>query len=356
MPRKRFASRLLAWFDQHGRQNLPWQHPRTAYRVWLSEIMLQQTQVAAVVPYFERFVGRFPDIEPLAAAEVDEVMQYWAGLGYYARARNLHRTAKQIMEQHEGAFPRDFDAVSALPGIGRSTAGAILSQAFGQRFAILDGNVRRTLARHRGIEGWPGKSAVQTRLWAQAEQSLPHQRLADYSQAIMDLGNLICTPRKPECDQCPVSSDCVAHQQGLVRQLPTPKPKRHRPLRKQWLLLLEAEGQGLLLERRPPAGIWGGLWSPPTTPSDQHWQAELQRLGYLATASEALAPIQHAFTHFELELRPIRIGVKPQTGLREPANHRWFNISHPKWPALPKPVSRLFEEIYPCHEPFTASS
>ena len=254
-----FAERLLAWFDQHGRRGLPWQQPRTPYRVWLSEIMLQQTQVKAVIPYFERFVARFPDVATLAAAEPDELMRHWAGLGYYARARNLHAAARQIVAEHGGEFPRTLEGLAALRGVGRSTAAAILAQAFDEPAAILDGNVRRVLCRWAGIEGHPGTPAVAARLWALAESLLPAARAADYVQAQMDLGATLCTARKPACERCPVAADCVARRSGRTAELPAKKPRRERPHREAWLILAEdAEGR-LLLEQRPGQGIWGGL-------------------------------------------------------------------------------------------------
>ncbi|MGH8446294.1 MAG: A/G-specific adenine glycosylase, partial [Solimonas sp.] len=254
---KPFAERLLAWFDVHGRHDLPWQHPRTPYRVWLSEIMLQQTQVATVIPYFARFLERFPDLRNLAAAPQDDVLALWAGLGYYARARNLHRCAQALVAEHGGEFPRNIEAVAELPGIGRSTAGAILAQAHGDRHAILDGNVRRVLARHAAIPGWPGQPTVQKQLWREAEARLPHERLADYTQALMDLGASVCTSRNPKCLLCPLAGDCQARIAGTVAQYPGAKPSRERPTREATLLLVEDAQGRLLLERRPPTGLWG---------------------------------------------------------------------------------------------------
>ena len=227
-----FVSRLLAWFDVHGRHGLPWQSPRTAYRVWLSEVMLQQTQVATVIPYFERFIARFPDFASLAAADIDEVLALWAGLGYYARGRNLHAAAKQVASIHRGEMPNDLEAVQALPGVGRSTAAAILAQAFGARHAILDGNVKRVLARHAAIPGWPGEPKVAAKLWAVAERLLPQTRLADYTQAIMDLGASLCSARQPACARCPVAEDCQAHREQRTAEFPSAKPAKARPLRR----------------------------------------------------------------------------------------------------------------------------
>jgi len=302
-----FASRLLAWFDVSGRHDLPWQHPRTPYRVWLSEVMLQQTQVRVVIPYFERFVSALPSVRALAGAPLDDVIALWAGLGYYARARNLHAAAKACVEHHDGDLPRDLDALIALPGIGRSTAGAILSQAWGDRFPILDGNVKRVLARVHGIEGWPGLPAVEKQMWAIAEAQLPDDRLADYTQAQMDFGATLCTRADPACVLCSLQDDCVALRTGRVAELPTPKPGKPLPERRAWMLWIEdAEGR-VLLQRRPPTGIWGSMWSLP-----EHADQDAAR-AWLATQvdadfdhAEPLAPVAHGFTHYRLLIHPLR--------------------------------------------------
>lgn len=369
-----FAERLLRWFDQHGRHDLPWQHPRAAYRVWVSEVMLQQTQVATVVPYFERFMAQFPDVASLAAAALDEVLRLWAGLGYYARARNLHRAAQTIVDAHGGVFPQDFDAVSALPGIGPSTAGAILAQAHGQRHAILDGNVRRVLARHAGIEGWPGLPRVQAQLWDIAQTHLPHARLADYTQAIMDLGNAVCRARTPQCVDCPVRDDCVALREDRIATLPSARPARVRPLRQARLLLVINAQDEVLALRRPPSGIWGGLWCPPLLDAQDSLEAALQRAGAAPAGVDALGPLRHAFTHFDLELLPLRAGCDPRaSALAETSGHAWLKLSEPgSWPGLPAPIRKLLEGLQqqaslplsvlpsfaspPCPAPFIASS
>ena len=344
-----FAERLLAWFDRHGRHDLPWQSPRTAYRVWLSEVMLQQTQVATVRPYFERFVAHFPDFAALAAAPSDEVMRLWAGLGYYARARNLHKAAQAVVAQHGGEFPQEFEAALALPGVGRSTAGAILAQAYGQRHAILDGNVKRVLARWVGIAGWPGETAVAARLWECSEQLLPRQRLADYTQALMDLGATLCTARQPRCGDCPLAADCVARREGLTAALPgaKPKPKRARPRREAWLILAEdAEGRWLL-EQRPGAGIWGGLWCPPVIELGQDWTTALrERHGLALSGTDEDSPIDHAFSHYDLCLYPLRGRAELlTTALREPAPSTWIAPAALRAGelALPAPVARYVE-------------
>lgn len=372
-----FADRLLDWFDRHGRHDLPWQHPREAYRVWISEVMLQQTQVVTVVPYFERFMARFPTVTSLAEAPQDEVLRHWAGLGYYARARNLHAAAKQIAARHDGRFPDRFEDVSELPGIGRSTAGAILAQAHGQRVAILDGNVRRVLARHAGIEGWPGQPRVQARLWDIAEQHLPQLRLADYTQATMDLGNSVCRSRAPLCLLCPVSEDCVARREDRIATLPSPKPARPRARRSARLLLVRDAQARILVLRRPPAGIWGGLWSPPLVAESESLEAALDAAGGRRHGARTLAAVHHAFTHFDLELHPLLLDADSNAasiGIAENDDRAWIKLSDPgSWPGLPAPVRKLLEsldsstglprsapepseELPPCPAPSTASS
>ncbi|MCC2657079.1 MAG: mutY [Panacagrimonas sp.] len=364
-----FAPRLLRWFDRHGRHDLPWQHPREAYRVWISEVMLQQTQVATVIPYFERFMARFADVRSLAQAPIDEVLRHWAGLGYYARARNLHRAAQAIVERHGGTFPADLDAVQALPGVGRSTAGAILAQAHGQRHAILDGNVRRVLARHAGIEGWPGLPRVQSRLWDVARSHLPHARLADYTQALMDLGNAVCRARAPLCEVCPVRSDCVARRQARVNQIPSARPARERPQRRSRVLLVVDPRGEVLLQRRAPSGIWGGLWCPPLVAEDEDLDAACRNAGADSRSARPLAPLRHAFTHFDLVLEPLRVhqGRPEAITDRDPASHAWIKLSSPdSWPGLPAPIRKLLLEgidppqtdlpLPPCPAPSIASS
>lgn len=343
-----FSARVLAWFDRHGRHDLPWQHPRVAYRVWLSEIMLQQTQVSTVIPFFERFLKRFPDVEALASAHTDDVLAHWAGLGYYARARNLHKCAQILVQRHGGKFPHDIDALIELPGIGRSTAGAILSQAFGERHAILDGNVRRVLARHAAIAGWPGEPAVQKKLWALSEKLLPHERLADYTQAIMDMGATVCTSRKPACGICPISDDCIAKQQGKVLEYPAAKPKRAHPLKRAWLLLIENSDGEIFCERRPPAGIWGGLWCPPMSQEQQDWQALCaEQYGLQCSKPNPLPMVKHSFTHFDLEIMPLRLRLTGQDSkkIREASDSAWVKIADGKTPTvgLPAPIRKIIE-------------
>ncbi len=341
-----FAPTLLAWFDRHGRHDLPWQHPRTPYRVWLSEIMLQQTQVAVVVPYFARFVDALPDVPALARASQDDVLALWSGLGYYARARNLHAAAQRCMELHGGDLPRDLDALQALPGIGRSTAGAILSQAWGDRAAILDGNVKRVLARLFGIEGWPGLPKVEKQLWAIAANLLPEARLADYTQAQMDFGATLCTRADPACAACPLREACVAHREGRTAELPHPKPGKPLPEREARMLLVEDDRGRVLLQRRPPTGVWAALWSLPEHADaaasrdwfDQHLAGDFAR-------AEVLAPVLHGFTHYRLRILPMRVaGVRPRDAVGDNPGLRWASRAELQAIGLPAPVRRLLED------------
>ena len=345
-----FATRLLAWFDRHGRHDLPWQHPRTPYRVWLSEVMLQQTQVATVIPYFTRFVARFPTLPELAAAGTDEVMAHWAGLGYYARARNLHAAAKRCVQLHDGALPRDFDALLALPGIGRSTAGAILALAWDERFPILDGNVKRVFARWRGITGWPGTPAVEKQLWTLAQAQLadvPDGRMADYTQAQMDFGATLCTRAAPACMDCPLAEDCIALREGQVEALPTPRPGKVLPEREALALLLENSHGELLLQRRPPSGIWASLWTLPQAETEarlREWFDGQAHGDY--DAAEALPVIVHTFSHFRLHLQPLRLRkVALRAGVRDNADLRWVGRAELAALGLPTPIRRLLQSL-----------
>lgn len=343
------AAELLDWYDREGRHDLPWQQARSAYAVWISEIMLQQTQVATVIPYFHRFMARFRDIPSLATAPLDEVLHHWSGLGYYARARNLHKAAAFLVAQHGGQFPNDFDAVAALPGIGRSTAGAILAQAFGQRHPILDGNVKRVLARMHAVPGWPGSAPVERRLWALAEAHTPTARVADYTQAIMDLGATVCRRARPLCLACPLASRCVAQQQGRQAEFPAPRPKRARPLRRVRMLLLRDDHGAVLLERRPPQGIWGGLWCPPELGEESVPEWATRVLGTPVVAGAPLAALRHGFTHFELEIEPVPADLSaPPSALMEPGRWVWYNARSPAKLGLAAVVSRLIEAHSPC--------
>jgi len=344
----RFADRLLAWFDRHGRKGLPWQQEPTPYRVWVSEVMLQQTRVETVLPYFHRFLARFPDIPTLAAADQGEVLALWSGLGYYARGRHLWRAARQIRERHGGAFPAEFAAVAALPGIGRSTAGAILSlSSLRQRHPILDGNVKRVLARCFAVAGWSGEAAVQARLWQLAEALLPPQRAGDYNQALMDLGALICTRSRPRCDQCPLSARCIALAEGHVTRHPTPKPRRQLPVRQVQMLVIRDAAGKVLLQRRPPSGLWGGLWSLPECPAEADAVACCEaRFGLRTEQPRALPPRRHAFSHFQLRLTPVTLRLCGRLGqIQETTALGWFDET--AWPGLglPAPVLRVLAEL-----------
>jgi A/G-specific adenine glycosylase len=323
------AAALLRWFDQHGRKDLPWQRDPSPYRVWISEIMLQQTQVATVIPYFDRFMQWFPDVSALARAAQDDVLHSWTGLGYYARARNLHLAAQRIDVQHGGALPQTLDGLMALPGIGRSTAGAILSIAHRRRAPILDGNVKRVLARVHAVPGHAGQSAWLKALWAFAERHTPHQRLPDYTQAIMDLGALICTRKYPHCTTCPLNDRCDAHRQGIADRLPEPRPRRALPVRRVRMFLLEDAAGRFLLERRPPAGLWGGLWGPPERAAEHDARTLIGELR-LETAGACAVAIgtgfRHTFTHFHMDIEPVHVRIAHATAaIAETKRLRWYD-------------------------------
>lgn len=339
-----FSERLLAWYDLHGRKQLPWQSPRNPYRVWLSEIMLQQTQVATVIPYFERFLEAFPDVQTLASAELDEVLALWAGLGYYARARNLHACAQQICARHAGIFPNDVDQLAALPGIGRSTAGAIVAQAYDEYAVILDGNVKRVLARHERVDGWPGQSKVQRQLWRLAEARTPRSRLADYTQAIMDLGAMICRRSRPECYRCPVSADCRAFTDACIEDYPVKKTAAKVPVRHAQMLLI-LRGQRLWLEKRPPQGIWGGLWSLPELEDKADVQTRLiALLGSDEFILQTLPGLSHRFSHFQLDIRPWKVELlRAHDCIMESGG--WVDLSDLEGYGLPRPVQKIIENI-----------
>ncbi len=332
-----FAARLLAWFDLYGRRDLPWQHPRTLYRVWISEVMLQQTQVRTVVPYFERFVARFPDLAALADASIDEVLALWSGLGYYSRARNLHRAA-QLCRQR-GELPDRFEHLLALPGIGRSTAGAILSQSLGRRHAILDGNVRRVLTRFHCLDGDPRSSENDTRLWSLAEELMPNERLADYTQAIMDLGATVCTRTAPACGGCPVRDDCKAYQRGLVSKYPMPRARRERPLRTRAFLWMSDAQQRVALAKRPAVGIWGGLFAFP----DGDSIADVcHALRVEIPDGDADVTMRHEFTHFSLDMQVWCVRV--ECNAVEDHGLSWFTLEDALSLGLPQPVRRMIED------------
>ena len=340
------AAALVAWHARHGRHDLPWQQERTAYRVWVSEIMLQQTQVATVVGYYRRFMQRFPDLPALAAAPLDEVLHLWSGLGYYSRARNLHRAAQRVASEHGGDMPRDIDTLAALPGIGRSTAAAIVSLAFDRRACILDGNVKRVLARYFAIDGSPSLAATQRELWLRAEQCTPYIDVAVYTQAIMDLGATLCTRREPLCMHCPLRPGCAAQRSGRVHELPAPRAHRARPTRRVVMLLAVDPGGQVLLRRRPPHGIWGGLWSPPEF---EHQRAAAQFCDTTLPSARLdpvpLPPVRHAFTHFELEITPLRARCQSAAAVMAGEGTLWYNAREPARVGLPAPVATLLASL-----------
>ena len=335
-----FASALIDWQKRHGRRDLPWQGTSDPYRIWLSEVMLQQTQVSAVIPYYQRFLRRFPGVAALAAASEDEVLQLWSGLGYYARGRNLHAAAKTIVQL--GSFPGSAEELEKLPGIGRSTAAAIAVFAFGERAAILDGNVKRVLARHFGIEGWPGEKAVESRLWARANAELPGSGIETYTQALMDLGATVCT-RAPRCDACPVRAPCKARKARRTAEIPAPRPRKVLPQKVvTWLIL--RHGAQVLLEKRPPVGIWGGLWSFPEAPARDVDGYCRRTLGCEVGAKKELETLEHGFTHFRLQIRPLRCEVSKQPGVESPGR-LWIDLAEAAQAAVPTPVRTLLERL-----------
>jgi A/G-specific adenine glycosylase len=336
-----FSELLLEWWDEHGRKDLPWQHPRSPYRVWVSEIMLQQTQVRTVIPYFIRFIDRFPDIQSLASTTTDEVLSLWSGLGYYARARNLQKSARICVDEYDGKLPKDPQALLALPGIGESTANAIYSQAHDIPAVILDGNVKRVLARYFAVEGWPGKADIHKKLWNLAADLLPGNRGADYSQATMDLGATLCMRSKPACEQCPVQKHCKAFAEDTVALFPASRPRLKITKKSFQMLILINENGKVLLERRPPSGIWGGLWS---LPADDDGRPLQQRLGIESSELRSLPGLKHQLTHVQMSIQPLISHSEPVARSVEcSSDQSWFGQDD--WPnlGLPKPVRQLLE-------------
>jgi A/G-specific adenine glycosylase len=345
-----FSRRLIDWQRQHGRHDLPWQadpgpgeEERDPYPIWLSEIMLQQTQVETVIPYYLRFLKRFPDLATLAAASEEAVLAHWSGLGYYSRARNLHAAAAQVMVEHGGYFPRDIHALGALPGIGRSTAAAIAVFAYNHRHAILDGNVKRVLARVFGVDGWPGEKSVENRLWALADALLPFRDVRAYTQGLMDLGATVCTRSRPRCGTCPFIGECVAQREGRQGVLPAPRPRKTLPQRTADMLVI-CHGGDVLLEKRPSPGIWGGLWSLPECREGETAAQAVLRLGYQSMETERLPALDHAFTHFRLHIQPWLVTVARPARVEAPGN-LWLSLGDLEGGALPSPVRKILARL-----------
>ena len=319
------ARKVVRWQARHGRHDLPWQRTRDPYRIWLSEVMLQQTQVATVIPYYRRFLARFPNVKALAQATLEDVLRLWSGLGYYSRARNLHAAARAIVASHRGRFPRTREAIEALPGLGRSTAAAIAVFAFGEREAILDGNVKRVLARHFAVRGFPGDKPVEKRLWAIAEAELPARNVEAYTQGLMDLGAGVCTRKRPACASCPLSKTCESYARGRPEAFPQPRPRKQRPVKKTSMLLLMREGE-VLLEKRPPTGIWGGLWCLPEGEE---------------VTGKRLPVLRHEFTHFTLDVTPVLSVVKSAPAHVAEPGQIWLPVEDAIGAAVPAPVRKL---------------
>ena len=345
MPVK-FSNRVLQWFDQHGRRDLPWQRDTTPYRVWVSEIMLQQTQVKTVIPYFERFMTRFPSVEDLAHAPEDEVLHLWTGLGYYARARNLHKAAQQVVSEFDGEFPASVAGLSELPGIGRSTAGAIVSISHGKPATILDGNVKRVLARYRAVEGWPGKTAVHDQLWRIADEYTPTVRCPDYTQAMMDLGATVCTRSRPRCDACPLNTDCAARNSGRQGAYPGRKPRKALPVKSTRFLMIRNQDGDMWLEKRPSSGIWGGLWCFPEAPGLAPGDWCLDRTGTEPAEVKSWPIFRHTFSHYHLEIEPLLVQLNNRPERVMDANRQlWYNVRQPPQIGLATPVVVLLEQL-----------
>ena len=336
-----FANRILSWFDSHGRKDLPWQQGKTPYSVWVSEIMLQQTQVKTVIPYYQKFMRRFPDILTLANAPQDEVLHHWTGLGYYARARNLQKAAQVIRDQYDGKFPQDINDVIALPGIGRSTAGAVLSLACAQHHSILDGNVKRVLARYFAVDGWPGKKDVEQALWQYADSLTPNSRTGDYTQAMMDMGATICTRSKPKCDSCPLQQNCLAFAQGRQSELPGKKPKKDIPVRTTVMLIPMWQSQ-VLIYQRPPSGLWGGLWGFYEADSLDTLDATAQQLALGQYTRLTLEPFRHTFSHFHLDIQPVILLLEqPSSSQVNEKQQIWYDLLKQPNVGLAAPTKKL---------------
>jgi A/G-specific adenine glycosylase len=340
------ASALIDWHAREGRHDLPWQQDRTPYRVWVSEIMLQQTQVSTVLPYYQRFMQRFPDGVALANAPLDDVLHLWSGLGYYARARNMHRAAVRVRDQFAGEFPRTFDELASLPGIGRSTAGAILSLSTGQRFPILDGNVKRVLSRYYAVQPAANQRAHADKLWQLSDKCTPADDVSVYTQAIMDLGATVCTRRKPLCSYCPIAPACIARRTGRQHEFPAPRQMKPRRARHVFMLIAMREDGGVFLERRPESGIWGGLWCLPEFDSESAARAfATQTLLDAAVEPQPLELIEHAFTHFDLAITPLLTRCAGPAGVMDEPRSLWYNPRDPESVGLPAPIKTLLGSL-----------
>jgi A/G-specific adenine glycosylase len=339
------AGKLIRWQVRHGRHDLPWQRTRDPYCIWLSEVMLQQTQVATVIPYYERFLERFPDMKSLAGAQLDDVLALWSGLGYYSRARNLHAAARILVESWGGRFPRTRKALASLPGVGRSTAAAIAVFAFGKREAILEGNVKRVLARHFAVRGYPGEKRVEKRLWALAETELPATHIERYTQALMDLGASLCTRDRPACASCPLKKSCKAHARGKTAAYPQPRPQKTLPVRKTSMLVLLREGE-VLLEKRPPVGVWGGLWCLPEMPpsADPRDYCD-RRFGAKLDGAKRLPLLRHGFTHFKLDITPRLCQLDSASPCAAEPGQVWLPLEEAAHAAVPAPVRKLLNSL-----------
>ncbi|TCS35193.1 A/G-specific adenine glycosylase [Reinekea marinisedimentorum] len=343
-----FQTAALSWFEQHGRKHLPWQQNKTAYRVWVSEVMLQQTQVATVIPYFERFMERFPTVVDLAAAPEDDVLHLWTGLGYYARARNLHKAAKTVARDFSGEMPGNAEQLETLPGIGRSTAAAIASSVYGHSEAILDGNVKRVLARFFALQEWSGTTAAQKQLWQWAEQLTPAQTVADYNQCMMDLGAMVCTRSKPKCTACPLQEQCLAHELDQVHRLPVPKPKKDKPVKSTLMLMLQLADGRVLLEKRPASGIWGGLYSFREFSDYDALLSHCEQHSKVRTI-DRWPVFRHTFSHYHLDITPVLATLNTASGNVQDGNALWFSplLANDGEQAigLPAPVSSLLAQL-----------
>jgi A/G-specific adenine glycosylase len=344
MQAQQFSHVVLDWYQRYGRKTLPWQLDKTPYQVWLSEVMLQQTQVATVIPYFQRFMARFPNVRQLAEAPLDEVLHLWTGLGYYARARNLHKAAQTIVAQHGGEFPTTFEQIAALPGIGRSTAGAILSLSLGQHYPILDGNVKRVLARCYAVEGWPGKKEVENRLWQISSDVTPANGVGQFNQAMMDLGAMVCTRSKPKCELCPLNAGCIAYANHSWAKYPGKKPKQTLPEKSAHFLLLQRD-QSVWLEQRPAVGLWGGLFCFPQFSERQALELWLQQRGLKDDRLQQLTAFRHTFSHFHLDIVPMWLPVQQVGGAMDEGSGLWYNLAQPPSVGLAAPVERLLLQL-----------